>query len=153
MGTGSSAAVSRFGAHTELIQTDTFFNCPEGRLKLRETSGEGGQLIYYRRPDLNGPKRSVYFISPAPDPAAAKALLESALGASKTVRKKRRLFLSGRTRIHFDEVEGLGRFLELEVVLGPGQTEAEGEAIAKEMMESLGIAQADLVPGAYADML
>ncbi|HEK85562.1 MAG TPA: CYTH domain-containing protein, partial [Candidatus Aminicenantes bacterium] len=57
------------------------------------------------------------------------------------------------TRLHLDQVEGLGDFLELEVVLHPGQTEAEGQAIAYELMEKLGLKQEDLIDRAYIDLL
>jgi len=137
----------------ELMQEDTFFNCPKGRLKLREIKGGESYLIFYLRPDLKGPKGSVYYPSPVKDPGAMKTLLGAALGFGKTVKKKRRLFLAGATRIHFDEVEGLGRFIELEVCMKAGASLAEGEAVAGTFMESLGIAETDLLGSAYADML
>jgi predicted adenylyl cyclase CyaB len=136
----------------ELIQEDTFFNCPEGRLKLREIMGGESYLIFYRRSDEKGPKNSVYYTSAVKDPGSMKVLLGSALGVGKTVKKKRTLFLSGRTRIHFDEVEGLGRFLELEVCMKEGESRAEGEAAVKSFMERLGITEKDLLAGSYADM-
>jgi adenylate cyclase class IV len=43
----------------ELKQTDTYFNVPRGRLKLRESGGPA-ELIYYQRSDQTGPKRSDY---------------------------------------------------------------------------------------------
>ena len=52
-----------------------------------------------------------------------------------------------------DAVEGLGHFLELEVVLAPGQSPVEGEAIARGLMAKLGVRECDLVEGAYADLL
>ena len=137
----------------ELIQEDTFFNCPQGRLKLREIAGGESYLIFYLRSDLKGPKSSVYYPSPVKDPASMKALLGAAFGFGKTVKKKRLLFLSGATRIHFDEVEGLGRFIELEVCMTDRQLPAEGEAAAKAFIERLGISEADLLESAYADML
>jgi adenylate cyclase class IV len=59
----------------------------------------------------------------------------------------------GQTRIHLPEVEGLGTFLELEVVLGPGQGEHEGAMIAAELMAQLGIRKGDLIEVAYIDLL
>ena len=59
----------------------------------------------------------------------------------------------GRTRIHFDEVRGLGRFIELEVVLRPGEDRAAGRREAAALMKALGIRRADLLAGAYADLL
>jgi predicted adenylyl cyclase CyaB len=69
------------------------------------------------------------------------------------VRKTRYLYLVGQTRIHLDEVEGLGQFMELEVVMREGQTEAEGQAIAQDLMASLGVERGDLLEGAYMDLL
>ncbi len=59
----------------------------------------------------------------------------------------------GQTRIHLDEVEGLGEFIELEVVLRPEQTDAQGQAIAVDLMNKLGVREADLLEGAYMDLL
>ncbi|MFA6434540.1 MAG: class IV adenylate cyclase [Elusimicrobiales bacterium] len=137
----------------ELIQEDTFFNCPSGRLKLREIKGGESYLIFYLRSDLKGPKSSVYYPSAVKDPASMKALLGAAFGAGKIVKKTRILLLSGATRIHFDEVSGLGRFIELEVCMRDGQSRAEGEAAAGAFMDRLGIVEADLLDRAYADML
>lgn len=136
----------------ELIQEDTFFNCPEGRLKLREIKGGESYLIFYLRSDLKGPKNSVYYPSAVKDPASMKALLGAAFGLGGIVKKNRTLFLSGATRIHFDEVEGLGRFIELEVCLRDGKSPAEGAAIAKTFMARLAIGEKDLLDRAYADM-
>jgi len=59
----------------------------------------------------------------------------------------------GQTRVHCDKVEGLGEFMELEVVLNDDQTVEEGEAIAHDLMEKLGVPKANLLKGAYMDML
>ena len=76
-----------------------------------------------------------------------------ALGVRGVVRKKRTLYLVGQTRVHLDEVEGLGDFMELEVVLHPGQSDAEGQVIARDLMTRLGVAEKDLLEGAYMDLL
>jgi adenylate cyclase class IV len=138
----------------ELItQVDTFFNVPQGRLKLREFGDGTGELIHYDRPDSPGPKQSTYVLSATAEADSLKRALDSAIGISAVVKKERTLFLSGQTRVHFDEVEGLGCFIELEVVLLPGQAISEGEAIARELMFELGIQESDLVAGAYVDLL
>jgi predicted adenylyl cyclase CyaB len=69
------------------------------------------------------------------------------------VRKRRLLYLVGRTRIHLDEVEGLGAFLELEVMLDDAQAEEEGEAIARRLLADLGVRDEDRVAAAYIDLL
>ncbi len=80
-------------------------------------------------------------------------MLSNALGVVGRVRKRRRLYLVGNTRIHLDEVEGLGSFLELEVVLSGPQTVAEGEAVARSLMRELGIPRSSLIHGAYLDLI
>jgi predicted adenylyl cyclase CyaB len=92
-------------------------------------------------------------IAPTPDPAALREALSRAWGTAGRVRKRRRLYLVGDTRIHLDRVEGLGDFLELEVVLAPAQSVAEGEEEARRIMAALGVADEDLVSGAYLDLL
>lgn len=134
-------------------QEDTFFNTPQGRLKLRILAGDKGQLIYYTRPDQEGPKRSDYHIYYTSDPANLKRILGMTYGIRGEVRKTRYLFLVGQTRIHLDDVEGLGKFMELEVVLEDGQSDADGQAIAEGLMASLGITEADLLDAAYMDLL
>ena len=59
----------------------------------------------------------------------------------------------GQTRVHCDQVEGLGDFLELEVTLSEGESEEKGVQIANELMEKLGVAKDDLISGAYMDLI
>lgn len=134
-------------------QEDIFFNVPQGRLKLRILAPNQGQLIYYTRPDREGPKRSDYHIAYTADPANLKRVLELAYGVRGIVKKTRYLYLVGQTRVHLDDVQGLGQFMELEVVLHEGQGDAEGQAIAESLMASLGVERSDLLEGAYMDLL
>jgi len=134
-------------------QEDTFFYSPHGRLKLRVLAPDRGQLVYYLRPDAAGPKCSEYHIFETSDPAGLKLILAAALGVRGEVSKTRYLFLTGQTRIHLDDVKGLGQFVELEVVMHPGQSEAEGQVIAEGLMRKLGIQPTDLIELAYMDLL
>ncbi len=136
-----------------IAQEDTFFSVPQGRLKLRVRNPDPAQLIYYERPDQDGPKRSDYQIFETGDPDHLKLTLGRALGVRGVVRKTRYLYLVGQTRVHVDDVEGLGQFMELEVVLRPGQPDADGQAIANELMAKLGVEPSDLLEGAYMDLL
>jgi predicted adenylyl cyclase CyaB len=140
-------------AGATITQEDTFFHAPRGRLKLRTLSPERGELIYYERADASGPKPSNYLVYATSDPNSLKATLSASLGVRGIVRKRRTLYRVGQTRIHLDEVEHLGTFLELEVVLGPGQGEHEGAMIAAELMAQLGIKKGDLIEVAYIDLL
>jgi predicted adenylyl cyclase CyaB len=134
-----------------IVQVDTFFNCPGGRLKLRELDPHRGQLIHYQRQDITGPKHSDYIIFETDYPDQLKLVLGEAYGIRGVVAKTRYLYLVGNTRIHLDDVVGLGKFMELEVVLQPGQTDAEGQAIAEKLMAELGVNESDLIESAYID--
>ena len=65
----------------EILQDDTFFNCPSGRLKLRTFSNNTGELIFYRRSDERGPKQSFYVRTVASDPDSLREALSLAYGA------------------------------------------------------------------------
>jgi adenylate cyclase class IV len=137
----------------EIVQDDTFFACPAGRLKLRTLSPEHGELIFYRREDRRGPKESFYLCSATEAPASLRDLLAAAYGPAGRVQKRRTLFLVGRTRVHLDRVTGLGEFLELEVVLEDGEDAEGGIREAHRLMARLGVEASQLVEGAYVDLL
>jgi predicted adenylyl cyclase CyaB len=147
-----AAAIADKGP-VEIVQDDTFFRCENGRLKLRAFSETEGELIFYRRADRQGPKESFYLRSPTSDAKGLREALSLACGAAGRVKKRRTLFLCGRTRIHLDRVEGLGDFLELEVVLAEGEPVEAGVKEAHEVMGRLGIDPSRLVEGAYVDLL
>ena len=134
-------------------QEDTFFNTEMGRLKLRILTPDRAQLIYYTRPDQEGPKRSDYHIYETAEPENLKRVLERTYGIRGVVKKTRYLYIVGQTRVHLDDVEGLGQFMELEVVIRAGQSDAEGQAIADGLMTGLGVERSDLLEGAYLDLL
>ena len=148
-----NAAQLAMGPSRILHQEDVFFRTPHGRLKLRIFPDGSGQLIQYERPDTIHCKQSDYRIHETSDPASLRASLAAALGETITVTKKREVFLVGQTRVHLDEVEGLGSFMELEVVLRPDQDPEEGRSIATALMAKLGVRESDLVSCAYADLL
>jgi len=135
-------------------QTDTYFVTKRGRLKLRESSLSGGQLVPYLRPDQRGPKRSQYGVIPVEEPERLKALLAEILGVHREVRKVREIWLHENVRIHLDEVEGLGSFVELEAVYdgAPESLPAQQKKVGF-LMERLGIGEADLVDVSYEGLL
>jgi len=149
---GLVAAISDTPPQT-LRQRDTFFMCTTGRLKLREIGTGQAELIFYSRPDVTAAKQSDYEITPVVDPESLKSVLCRALGVTHVVEKTRVLYLVGQTRVHLDSVDGLGDFLELELVLRSDQSPAEGRAFAAELMQRLEITPADLLATAYADMV
>jgi predicted adenylyl cyclase CyaB len=137
----------------EIAQDDTFFNCVTGRLKLRAFSNDSGELIFYRRVNQAGPKESFYLRSPTSSPETLRESLSLAYGQIGRIRKYRTLFLVGRTRVHLDRVEGLGHFLELEVMLVDDESADTGVREARGLMDRLGIEPAQLIEGAYLDLM
>jgi predicted adenylyl cyclase CyaB len=134
-------------------QDDTFFACAQGRLKLRVFDDGRGELIAYQRADASGPKTSDYLSAPVADPDALRATLARALGVTGRVVKRRTLYRVGRTRVHLDRVAGLGDFLELEVVLREGEPADLGVAEAHALLDRLQVDAAQLIAGAYVDLL
>lgn len=141
------------GPEQRIDQDDTFFAGARGRLKLRDFGDGRGELIHYERADTPGPKLSHYVRAPTGDPAALREALSRAYGTLGRVRKQRWLLMVGATRVHLDRVEGLGDFMELEVVLREDQSAADGEAIAEDLMARLGVAPERRLAGAYLDLL
>ena len=141
------------GEPERLVQRDVFFNVPSGRLKLRSFAEGTPELIFYQRPDTEGPKTSNYQRLPVGNADATEELLSAALGTRGVIEKTRLVYLVGATRIHLDDVVGLGTFLELEVVLRDDQSDDDGGRVAKDLLAQLGVAPKQLVRGAYLDLL
>jgi cytidine deaminase len=131
----------------EIAQRDTYFAVARGRLKLREQEPGETELIHYRRADSAEPRESEYRIVPVADGRAVREVLDAALGIVVVVQKSRRLLLSQGVRIHLDEVEGLGSFVELEAV---GQSDA---AALDRLRAELEIGDDNLVVVSYSDLL
>jgi adenylate cyclase, class 2 len=137
-----------------LTQRDTYFEAPRGRLKLREEQGRtAAQLIAYERPDLPGSKESSYRLVKVPEPDALREALAAALGVTVVVLKERRLFTFEGVRIHLDRVDGLGDFIEFEGVAEDGGDPARFAELLDQLRASFGIADRDLVPESYSDLL
>ena len=137
----------------EMVQDDTFFGCERGRLKLRVFSVDKGELIFYRRADQKASKESFFVISQTDSPDSLRGTLSLAYGQTGRVRKRRTLYLAGRTRIHLDRVEDLGDFIEFEVVMADGEPSEAGIAEAQRLIAALGIASTQLIAEAYIDLL
>lgn len=140
-----------------LMQDDTFFKVPHGRLKLRQFADGTAELIHYQRADVQGAKASDYVRVVAADPQALREALARGCGLLGRVRKTRWLVVAQEngfaTRIHLDRVEGLGDCMELEVMLQGGQTDSAGQQVADALMQRLGLEHAPRLACAYLDLL
>jgi predicted adenylyl cyclase CyaB len=131
-------------------QTDTYFNAPNGRLKLREVEGQPtSKLIHYNRDDTPDPKQSDVTLYDTCDPRTLKTLLQTALGTKVTVTKTREIYHHLRTQIHLDKVENLGTYIEFEREI---RSLPEDRRTLDLLMEALEIRQEDLETVSYSDL-
>jgi homotetrameric cytidine deaminase len=137
-----------------LRQTDTYFVARRGRLKLRVEEGAlGGELIAYRRDDATEAVNSGYVLAAVAAPEELAEALDAALGTVVVVSKRRHLFLWEGVRIHLDEVDGLGGFVEFEAVLPDAGDLATAHVKVDRLRAELGISEDALVAVGYSDLL
>jgi len=136
---------------SEERQTDTYFRVAPGRLKVRERSGAGSELIFYRRAETSAKRVSDYFLYRLDDPRRLKRFLADSFGIQVVVAKRRAVYLYKNARIHLDRVKGLGHFAEIEVVIDRGERQAQ--QLMTNLLRRLEIDAADLIRGSYSDML
>lgn len=151
-----AAALKLGAAPADLVrQIDTYFRVPTGRLKLRQIDRDGStaaELIAYARPDSASARASEYRVVPVPDAAALLAALAETVGVRGVVRKAREVLLWRNVRIHLDEVEGAGTFVEFEAVVGPGFDDAASRDNLERAAAALGVKSSDAVEGSYIDL-
>lgn len=140
-----------------LRQRDTYFATRDGRLKLREEAREGqapqAWLIAYARADEAQARLSSYHLVDVPDPAALRAALEATHGITVVVDKRRRLLLHDGVRIHLDDVDTLGTFVELEAVAEPGSDLAAEHLKVAELRRVLDMPDERVLSLGYAALL
>ena len=141
----------------EIRQRDTYFSGARGRLKLREQDTDGpplfDELIEYSRPDSIDARTSTYRRVPIADAAPLREALDAAYGADVTVTKRRRLLLWDGVRIHLDDVDGLGAYLEIEALADPGSDLGDEHEKVERLRAGLEIEDADLIASSYADLV
>ncbi len=153
---GTAARCLALGASDQgvLAQSDTYYASRRGRLKLRVEEGAlGGELIAYGRPDAREASESRYVLAPVAAPDELAEALDAALGTVVVVCKRRRLFLWEGVRIHLDEVDGLGSFIEFEAVLPHAGDLATARAKVARLRTELDVADDALIAVGYADLL
>lgn len=135
-----------------LVQRDTYFAAPRGRLKLREEECGKTHLVSYLRPDHPGSRESRYRLVPVERPDELKVALTDSLGIVAVVTKRRRLFLWENVRIHLDRVDDLGDFIELEAVAPPDSDLSREEEQVRSLRTKLGVEDSDLISVSYCDL-
>lgn len=144
-----------------LRQRDVYLRVPNGRRKLRSITEERdgaprtwAELITYTRPDETASRWSDYSIVPVDlnEVGTVEEALVATHGILAVVVKRRDLALWGATRVHLDEVEDLGCFIELETVL-TDQSETEARQEHEAVIRSLKLDELPVVAGSYSDLL
>ncbi len=109
-----------------LNQIDTYFVVPHGRLKLREINGERAELI--QRPSATTTRTSArvritWSFRDGCGWAGRNPLCRGAGASWGSGGSRRELLMYHNVRIHLDDVQGLGAFLEFEAVVSPADSD------------------------------
>lgn len=136
-----------------IVQRDTYFEVACGGLKLREEQPGSPHLIQFERASEPQQRESRYRIIEVSDGAALCAALAAAIGIRGVVAKRRHLLLWQSVRIHLDDVDGLGAFIELEAVAPPDSDLSHEHRLVAELRDALGITDDRLVALGYAAQL
>jgi adenylate cyclase class 2 len=136
-------------------QIDTYFEVPEGRIKIRDTEGrKEAEIIYYEREDTPGPKRCRAFIIELEDPDFFKTFLQTVLKEKAVVDKTREIYRHQGTQIHLDTVKNLGTFIEFERKNeGTPKAARKDQKTLEILMQTLGIDTQNLVKDSYSDLI
>jgi adenylate cyclase class 2 len=149
-----ASACSALGAVSvcTVAQTDTYFRSRFGRLNLRSDRPGGATLIFYDRADAPAPRESRSEAVAVSSPGETAATLSSALGIRCTTHKVRQVYQTGAALIHVDEVDGLGRFLDVVVDVEQAGDVTRAREVAEQLLPAFGLSQADIVPWSYGDL-
>jgi adenylate cyclase, class 2 len=134
-------------------QSDTYFNVPNGRLKLREGNIENN-LIFYERTNQSGPKNSHFNLVKVEDAQGLKEVLTKSNGVKVIVKKTREIYYINNVKFHIDEVPGVGSFVEIEagnVLVDLSQHELKQQCDF--YLQEFKIRPEDLIEVSYSDML
>lgn len=136
------------------LQKDTYFNVPNGRLKLRQGNIENN-LIFYNRNNEKGPRQSDFQLLPVVNATEMENLLTEALGVKVIVVKKRNIYFLGNIKVHIDEVPQLGYFIEIEAsnLSDPSLTVEQLHKQCEDLMQHFEIKEEDLIENSYSDLL
>ncbi len=145
-----TALVSGAVAAGVLEQVDRYFEIDgHRRVKVRSFADGGAELIEYDRPEIDGVRLSHYRVTPVGDGFGPFVGREPLL----VVRKRRELLLLDNVRVHLDQVDDLGSFLELEAVVDEEHDEARCRRQVDELLAAFGLGENDLIRASYSDLL
>ena len=134
-------------------QVDTYFNVSKGRLKLREGNIENS-LIYYERENVADAKRSDIILFQFKPDKALKEILTLQLGIKAVVDKMRKIYFINNIKFHFDSVNSLGNFIEVEAIDDKEEfTIAQLKQQCDHYFIFFELEKSDLVDKSYSDLI
>ena len=134
-------------------QIDTYFNASTGRLKLREGNIENA-LINYSREDLSSAKLSNIILYQHSPNLALKNILSLQLGVKVVVDKKRKIYFINNVKFHFDKIENLGTFIEVEAIgTNNSYSIEELQAQCNKYLQFFELTEANIVAKSYSDLI
>jgi adenylate cyclase, class 2 len=133
-------------------QVDRYYEVDGSRRVKLRTFGKTAQLIEYDRPEEEGVRTSRYRITPVRDAEAGVCLVPKG-DPLVVVRKRREIHLLDNVRIHLDDVEGLGEFLELEAVVDGEHDESRCREQVQQILTALDLVEAERIAASYSDLL
>ncbi|MCB9092363.1 MAG: VOC family protein [Halobacteriovoraceae bacterium] len=134
-------------------QIDTYFPCPNGRLKLRQGNIEN-TLIFYDRQNHSGQKESQIDLTRLGSENSVGNVLSKAYGVKIVIDKKRNISFIDNVKFHVDQVERLGSFVEVEVIdEGSNLDPKELHEKCSHYAQLLNIRKSDYLDCSYSDLL
>jgi predicted adenylyl cyclase CyaB len=121
-------------------------------MKLRYLGRASGQLIFYKREDKPKPRASEYHIYDTANPERLEQVLSGAHGVLASVKKIREVHLIDNVRVHLDDVEGLGQFIEFEAVLSDEKSAEKEKQKLEKYIDQFKIDRSKLLAISYLDM-
>jgi adenylate cyclase, class 2 len=134
-------------------QIDTYFHAPQGKLKLREVDGQAAELIAYQRSASVQVRPSDYMIFSTDKADSLKSVLTMTMGIDRIVSKVRSLYLYRHVRIHLDQVQRLGSFIEFEAVISTSEEIEPSHLLLDDWVKRFAIKDADRVAVGYYELL
>jgi len=143
----------------KIRQTDTYYNVARGRLKKRESiavergvgSPEPVEYIFYERPDTVSPKVSQYHLYTQEQ--VKERFGEGPLPVWLEVVKNRELYLYESTRIHIDDVIGLGWYFEYEILVDDRTNMDDANDLADRLRSTFLPALGEPIANSYSDLI
>ena len=141
------------------IQSDTYFAAPHRDFAktdeaLRIRSENGRSVVTYKGPKLDKvSKTREEFETPVDEVTFTKILHALGFSEAGIVRKIREVFKAGEITVSLDAVEGLGEFMEVEIM---AENEKDLDILRQSLFEFLkrfGVGEKDSIRTSYLEMV